>query len=57
MKDLLIFILWILIRLGPGVLLASIGFLGDEWKHGVIAGCGVMLIVMSIERMVKEIKE
>lgn len=57
MRDLFIFILWILIRLGPGVILASIGFLGDEWNHGVIAGFGVMLIVMGIERMVKEIKE
>lgn len=57
MKDLFIFILWILIRLGPGVLLASIGFLGDEWNNGVLAGSGVMLIVMGVEKMIKEIKE
>ena len=57
MKDLLIFILWILIRLGPGVLLASIGFLGDEWNHGALAGSGVMLIVMGVESMLREAKE
>ena len=58
MKDLLIFILWVLIRLGPGVLLSSIGLLsGDEWKHGVMYGSGVMLIVMGVERILREVKE
>lgn len=58
MKEVLIFIFWVAIRIGPGIAIMCFGIAGGEtFPMGFLAGTGWGLTIMGASAMIKEVME
>lgn len=57
MRVLFIPILWVVVRITPGIALLVLGFIGsDNWGMGFLSGTGWGLFVMGVGSMIREMK-